>query len=148
MRKELLVLCPAKISRAQSRRRWPRGDRKRRSFWILSDGQICNGVSNLTGRCKSEPGRQEESALGEADCRTAGRAEPLTTWRRPRSEPHAWNNRLRSPQGVEEGSMSDAKREYPDFTLRALYQTPSLPHTTTKRLPSGFAFWPSFLANI
>src|SRR5215469_6348646 len=105
MRKELLVLCPAKISRAQSRRRWPRGDRKRRSFWILSDGQICNGVSNLTGRCKSEPGSQEESALGEADCRTAGRAEPLTTWRRPRSEPHAWNNRLRSPQGVEEGSM-------------------------------------------
>ena len=65
-------------------------------------------VLDLVRRSDLPRGEQldsERSALGEADCRTVGRAEPLMTWRRPRSEPHAWNNRLRSPQGVEEGSM-------------------------------------------
>src|SRR5215469_866826 len=47
--------------------------------------------------------KPEKSALGEADCRTVRRAEPLITWRRPRSEPHARNNRLRSSQGVRRG---------------------------------------------
>jgi hypothetical protein len=54
--------------------------------------QICTGVaSNLTGRSKSEPESPEKSALREADCRMVGRAEPLITWRRPKSEPHDWN---------------------------------------------------------
>jgi len=35
-------------------------------------------ASNLTGRSKSEPGSPEKSALREADCRTVGRAEPLS----------------------------------------------------------------------
>jgi hypothetical protein len=33
----------------------------------------------------------EKSSLREADCRTVGRAEPLITWRRPKSEPQGWN---------------------------------------------------------
>ena len=36
----------------------------------------------------------------------------------------------------------------PISPLRGLYQTPLLLHTTPKRLPSGSAFWLSFLANM
>lgn len=96
MGKELLVLGPAK--NLPGAVKVPMATGRPKAAFVL----------DLVRRSDLPRGEQldsERSALGEADCRTVGRAEPLMTWRRPRSEPHAWNNRLRSPQGVEEGSM-------------------------------------------
>jgi hypothetical protein len=65
------------------------------------------GASNWTGRSRSETPSPAMSALRAADGRIVGRAEPLITWRRPKSGPQDWNE----PVAISPGSESAAWQE-------------------------------------
>ena len=100
MREELIVLCPAKNLPGTVEVPMAAGRPKAAFVLDLVRRTDLTRGEQLDGRCKSEPGSPEKSALGEADCRTVRTAEPRIT-----GEGMPGTTGCDLPRGSQEGSM-------------------------------------------
>jgi hypothetical protein len=105
MGEELIVLCPAKNLPGTLEVPMAAGRPKAAFVLDLVRRTDLHRGEQLDGRCKSEPGSPEKSALGEADCRTVRTAEPLITGEGLGRNRMPGTTGCDLPRGSQEGSM-------------------------------------------